>query len=224
MFKYSFLGTISVLSKLDRERKSSYILNVEARDGGNPSKDSQVDVNIAISDINDNKPLFDKLSYFARVDENAPTGTSVEQVFAQDADEGKNKEITYDIKTGNGQGTFSLNEKTGLITLNKTLDHETKASYQLVVTATDHGTLPLASSVDVMVIVNDVNDNPPSFPKSLYNCTVAENLAKGVAVCYVTADDPDAGLNGQLFYSILGDDTNAFQINSVSKRPITKSN
>ena len=190
---------------------------MEARDGGNPSKDSLVDVKITISDINDNKPLFNKSPYLARVDEDAIIGTSVVTVFAKDDDIGLNKEITYGIKTGNEQGTFKLNITSGLITLNQNIDHETKASYQLVVTATDHGTPPLTSSVDVTVMVNDVNDNPPSFPKSLYNCTVAENLAQGVAVCYVTATDPDAGLNGQLYYTIIaGDVKNAFQINSVS--------
>lgn len=213
----SFTGALSVLSKLDREHKDSYILNVEARDGGKPSKDSLVDVKITISDINDNKPLFNKSPYLARIDEDAIIGTSVVTVFAKDDDIGLNKEVTYVIKTGNEQGTFKLNKTSGLITLNQTLDRETKASYQLVLTATDHGTPPLTSSVDVTVMVNDVNDNPPSFPKSLYNCTVAENLAKGVAVCYVTATDPDAGLNGQLYYTIVaGDVKNAFQINSVS--------
>lgn len=102
--------------------------------------------------------------------------------------------------------------------LKKYLDRETKDSYKLVVTASDHGTPPLTSSVDVTVVVNDVNDNPPTFPKSQYNCTVAENLVRGVAVCYVTATDPDTGVNGQLYYSIVtGNVNNAFQINSVSE-------
>ena len=190
---------------------------MEARDGGNPPKDSLVDVKITISDINDNKPNFDKPSYSAHVSEDASTGVSVVKVFANDDDIGQNKEVTYTITTGNEEGTFKINKTTGLITLNHTLDRETKAAYRLVVTATDHGILPLSSSVDVKVTVDDVNDNAPSFPKSLYNCTVAENLAKGVAVCYVTANDPDDGANGQLFYSITsGDASNAFKINSVS--------
>ena len=192
---------------------------MEARDGGNPSKGAVVDIKITISDVNDNRPLFDKPSYSPFISEDAATGSSVQKVFAQDNDIGTNKEITYDIKTGNEEGMFILDKKTGLITLNQTLDHETKAAYGLVVTATDHGTPPLTSSVDVIVTVNDVNDNPPSFPKSLYNCTVAENLAKGVAVCYVTATDPDSGVNGRLFYSITsGNDGNAFVINTVSKK------
>ncbi|KAJ7336049.1 hypothetical protein OS493_013424 [Desmophyllum pertusum] len=216
-------GVISVYSSLDRETDGHYTLTVEARDGGNPSKDALVDVNITISDVNDNKPLFDKPRYSAPINEDASTGASVVTVFAKDDDMGKNKEITYDIKTGNEQGMFILDENSGLITLNQTLDHETKSSYALVVTASDHGTPPLSSSVDVMVIVNDVNDNPPKFPKSLYNCTVAENLAKGVAVCYVTADDPDSGVNGQLFYTITSGDTgNAFEINAATGEITTK--
>lgn len=224
IYIFHFLpGVISVSSTLDRESKDVYTLNVKARDGGNPSKESIVDVKITITDVNDNKPLFEKPSYNPSIDEDASPGTSVEKVFATDNDMGKNKEITYNIKTGNEEGKFNMNEKTGEITLNQTLDHETKASHPLVVTATDHGSPPLTSSVDVMVTVTDVNDNAPLFPKSLYNCTVAENLASGVAVCYVTASDADSGANGQLLYSIVtGDIGKAFGINTVRRAEIKK--
>jgi len=212
-----FTGVISVQSKLDRESRDLYTLKVKARDSGNPSKDSVVDVKITISDINDNKPLFNQPSYTVSIDEDASPSISVTKVFATDNDMGKYKEITFNIKTGNEDGKFKMNEKTGEITLNQTLDHEMKASYALIVTASDHGSPPLTSSVDVLVIVNDVNDNPPSFPKSLYNCTVAENLASGVAVCYAAASDPDSGSNGRLFYSIeKGNSGKSFAINAVS--------
>lgn len=195
---------------------------MKARDSGNVPRHSLVDVIITISDVNDNKPRFTQPSYSASIDEDESIGASVVKVSATDNDIGNNSKITYDIKAGNEQGEFKVDEKTGKITLNKTLDHETQSSYKLVVTASDHGSPPLTSSVDVMVTVNDVNDNPPSFPKSLYNCTVAENLASGVAVCYVTATDPDSGPNGQLFYSITSGDTgNAFVINTVSDKENT---
>ena len=205
-------------SKLDRERKDSYILNVEARDGGKTPKTALVDVKITISDINDNKPLFDKSPYLVHVTEDAAIGSSVVTLFAKDDDLGQNSEIAYAIRSGNEQGAFNLNDTTGLMKLKKYLDRETKASYKLIVTAVDHGTPPLTSFVDVTVVVNDVNDNPPTFAKSQYNCSVTENLMRGVAVCYVTATDPDTGANGQLYYSIVaGNVNNAFQINSVSE-------
>ena len=190
---------------------------MEARDGGSPSKASLIDVKITILDINDNRPVFDKPFYIAHVSEDASIGTPVVSVSAVDDDIGQNKEITYAIKTGNEQRTFNLDKNSGLISLNQSLDYETKTSHQIVVTATDHGKPPSTSSVGVAVMVTDFNDNPPSFAKSLYNCTVTENLATGVAVCYVTASDPDSGLNGLLFHTIIsGDATNAFKINCVS--------
>ncbi|XP_067023578.1 protocadherin Fat 4-like isoform X2 [Acropora muricata] len=210
-------GTLYVSSKLDRERKDRYILNVEARDGGKTPKTALVDVKITISDINDNKPLFDKSPYLVHVTEDAALGSSVVTLFAKDDDIGENSKVAYAIQSGNEQGAFNLNDTSGLMKLKKYLDRETKDSYKLVVTASDHGTPPLTSSVDVTVVVNDVNDNPPTFPKSQYNCTVAENLVRGVAVCYVTATDPDTGVNGQLYYSIVtGNVNNAFQINSAT--------
>ena len=211
-----FIGHLVVLSKLDREKKDSYVLTVEARDNGQPTLSSTSRVKITILDINDNKPLFDKNSYSAHVSEDATVGETVIQVFAKDNDLGKNAMVSYGIERGNEQDVFLFNQTTGLITLKRVIDREKKAFYSLVVYARDHGVPPLTSSVSVTVRVDDVNDNAPQFLQSQYNCSIAENLAKGIPVCFITASDPDSGANGRLYYSVTaGNTNNAFVINTV---------
>ena len=52
-------GIISVASSLDFELKNIYSLELEAKDGGN--RFVRVQVNIAITDANDNTPQFNPL-------------------------------------------------------------------------------------------------------------------------------------------------------------------
>lgn len=53
-----------------------------------------------------------------------------------------------------------------------------------------------------MLQVEDINDNPPHFVRSVYEASVAENAAIGTFVVKVSATDKDVGTNGNLTYSI----------------------
>lgn len=69
----------------------------------------------------------------------------------------------------------------GAIHTRQSLDRETQSSYWLTVYATDGGTVPLSTSVEVYVLVRDDNDNPPA-AEPLYYVNVAENTSPGVPV------------------------------------------
>ena len=51
-------GDIKVKETLDRERKNSYNLVINAKDGGVPSLSSNTTINVHILDVNDVKPVF----------------------------------------------------------------------------------------------------------------------------------------------------------------------
>ena len=69
-----------------------------ASDRGIPSeKSATVQVNIGISNVNDNIPVFEQYGYVPSVNESAPLGTLVVRVLAQDRDEGLLGEVTYSI-------------------------------------------------------------------------------------------------------------------------------
>ncbi|EDO46189.1 predicted protein, partial [Nematostella vectensis] len=213
-------GSIRVSSELDRETTPSYSLQVEARDGGSTSRSSSTRVTIALQDINDNSPIFQG-PYVFRVSESSSPGHQIGQVAATDADDSSNGDVRYALS--DNTDVFSINTSTGLITLKTQLDYEKKTQYMVTVTAKDGGTPSRSSLTVVKVMVDDVNDNPPQFAKSLYTCTVGENLAAGVAVCYVTATDADSGANGKISYSILsGNENMAFAMDRFTGEITTR--
>ena len=57
-------------------------------------------VDIAVRDVNDRKPIFEKRVYLSSVPEDAPSGTPIENMLATDADFGVNAEIKYRIAKG----------------------------------------------------------------------------------------------------------------------------
>ena len=139
----------------------------------------------------------------------------VGKVSATDKDLGENGRVTYSMSI-NPVGMFQLDPNNGKITLAKEPDREHTPSYQLTVTASDHGNPSQKTSVPVTVVIGDLNDNAPTFTQLPYTCQVGENLAGNVPVCNVKANDPDEGLNGKVSYSITGGNTgNVFSINQV---------
>ncbi|KAG9346996.1 hypothetical protein JZ751_005923, partial [Albula glossodonta] len=56
-------GEVKVARQLDREKISGYTLTVLASDNGNPPKSSSATINIDVSDVNDNPPVFSRANY-----------------------------------------------------------------------------------------------------------------------------------------------------------------
>jgi len=94
-----------------------------------------------------------------------------------------------------------------LITGNVVFDREQVDTHHVIITCRDFGDSPLSSSVNVRVVVGDLNDNAPVFPVDSYTAEVTENGDVGTEVIQVEATDADAGLNGAVSYRIDGDAT-----------------
>ncbi len=102
---------------------------------------SVVDVEVKVLDVNDNKPLFETISYVAMVMEGMPRGTRVIQVRALDPDWGSNGQVNYSLGPTLNQeqdkasgsksaaGAMFVIDKTGWITTLGDLDHEMSPSY-----------------------------------------------------------------------------------------------
>jgi protocadherin-16/23 len=148
---------------LDREAVPTYSLVIEAVDGGSPPLKGTLTVNVTILDLNDNPPTFDQQRYYATLPENATVGTSVLSVAAADPDSGPNGEVTYAInrRQSDSQELFAIDELSGLLTVNKRLDFESKDSHELVVVAKDKGDVPQETTAFITVRITDVNDNQP---------------------------------------------------------------
>ncbi|XP_077999586.1 cadherin-23-like [Glandiceps talaboti] len=177
---------------LDRETGELFTLIVEASNAESETLRSTVRVSIRLEDVNDEMPIFTQ-SLYQRPDlsENAGRGTSVVLVSAEDSDLNQGGVIRYSINSGNSDGKFSIDSKTGLMTTEDELDYEQKRNYTLVVMATDQAP-PYHSSVATVIIhIVNTNDEPPSFNQTRYEGTVQENAAIGTPVLKVTAVEYD---------------------------------
>lgn len=87
-------GAITTTRALDRELVSGYLLTVTARDGGLPALSDTTDVEISVTDMNDNPPVFESPQYQGSVTEDVLVGTSVLRVSATDNDIGSNGRVS----------------------------------------------------------------------------------------------------------------------------------
>ena len=83
-------------------------------------------------------------------------------------------------------------QSTGQLYLQEELDRERVASYSLTVTANNSlSACPLSSSVEVLVLVGDVNDNSPMLSQDLYTATIPENAPFSHSILQISATDAD---------------------------------
>lgn len=183
---------------LDRETTEGYSLVIEALDGGTPPLRGEMTVNITIQDINDNQPIFNQSRYFATIPENSTVGTSVLRVYATDIDANENGQVEYSInrRQSDRDNMFKIDSTTGLITVNKPLDFETKELHELVIVAKDHGLQPLETTAFVSIRVTDVNDNQPTinviFLSDDATPKISESAQPGEFVARISVNDPDS--------------------------------
>ncbi|KAG3263516.1 cadherin 22 [Ictidomys tridecemlineatus] len=200
-------GDIHAMERLDREQKTFYTLRAQARDRAtNRLLEPESEFIIKVQDINDSEPRFLHGPYIGSVAELSPTGTSVMQVMASDADDptyGSSARLVYSVL--DGEPHFTVDPKTGVIrTAVPDLDRESQERYEVVIQATDMaGQLGgLSGSTTVTIVVTDVNDNPPRFPQKLYQFSIQESAPVGTAVGRVKAEDSDVGENTDMTYHL----------------------
>ncbi|XP_034024273.1 protocadherin Fat 4 [Thalassophryne amazonica] len=211
LFTLTPTGIFQILNHLDREKESLYIISIIAVDSGLPPLTGTLTMHIIVDDINDNHPVFAEDVYNTIVSEDSPTGTVFAMITASDIDEGVNGDIRYFME--NLDVPFSIEEMSGELFTTDVLDRETEAIYRLTVIGSDkHPTHPLSSSVLIIVLIGDVNDNWPQFLNSPYVAYVPTEMAAGSVVCAVTAVDTDTEMNAELQYSLYGQQSDHFSI------------
>ena len=210
-FKVSNNGKISTKANLDRERNPEYIFYITVKDCGSPPLTDRVRIAITLNDVNDNRPLFPG-PYNVDMFESESSGSTVVQVKATDADEGRNAQIKYRLD-GSDTSAFHIDEDNGTITTVSKLDYETKTNYSFIVIARDQGAGDSFANTTVTVNVIDVNDNAPVFTGTPYVAIIKKNAGEGTLVINLNATDSDSGLAGKLKYSITSGNTeDAFAI------------
>uniref|UniRef100_A0A669B0U8 Protocadherin-16 n=1 Tax=Oreochromis niloticus TaxID=8128 RepID=A0A669B0U8_ORENI len=197
---------------LDREKRSTYTLSLEAFDGGSPKRTDQMTLDITVQDINDNAPVFNQSRYHAIISENLQPGSNILQVFATDVDEGDNGMVLYEInrRQSDPDRYFVIDSRTGIITLNKPLDFEMRRVHELVVQAQDNATHPEVTNAFVTIHVRDYNDNQPTmtiiFLSEDGSPRISEGAQPGQYVARISVTDPDYGEYANVNVSLEGGD------------------
>ncbi|KAL4641472.1 protocadherin Fat 1-like [Arapaima gigas] len=208
----SSTGELKAACSLDREEKGFYRLLVEAMDEG--GRLSQADIEITVEDINDNAPQFTSDTFSLTVSEKTEISTPVGRLQAVDLDVGLNGKIVYSL-VDSADGWFSVDERSGIICLEKPLNKWVQDVYILVAQANDQGTRQeFSSTCQVTVFVQDVIKNSPVFHRREYTVNIPEDISVGTSILHVFALSRDSKEN-KIFYSIANDNEHVrFRIDS----------
>ncbi|XP_051646572.1 protocadherin-23 isoform X1 [Manacus candei] len=196
-------GIIRTARRLDRERRARYSFAAATLRG------EVVQVEIAVTDVNDHPPRFPGDSLQLNVSELSPPGTAFRLPAARDPDAGRFGTQGYALLEEGGaagepplfQLRYGRPEPLELVLLRR-LDRERAEVHRLVVEAWDGGSPRRRGRLRVSVRVLDENDNAPTFSRGEYRARLREDAPPGTAVCRLRATDPDLGANGEVRYAI----------------------
>lgn len=175
----------------------------------------KIKVKVELIDLNDNYPSFSNRSLTLEFSEASVIGTSIPVKAAVDRDSGN-----YSIQNYYLQQTFPdivdnslipyfnvsysgyVDTSLIYIVLNRKLDRETNDAYKIKVIAVDGGNPPKSGTMDIGIIVTDINEFSPVFTESVYNISVNEDIPAGTSIVNVSATDLDQGPNGRITYRL----------------------
>ncbi|XP_052828890.1 protocadherin beta-15 isoform X1 [Octopus bimaculoides] len=193
--------------KLDREMNDSYILQVVAKNSKFQLRQSILNVQILVTDENDNLPVFSQNIYNTSVNNIHKLCRPLIVLSATDLDSGKNGQLTYLISTETSlvaREYFHLNETSGAIYLGKNFTSKHKKTYKLLVEARDNGDPPLSSTALVYIQVVNIENNPPIidinfvFQLSRNVGEISEKINIDSFIAYVSVIDNNMGKNGEV--------------------------
>ncbi|XP_037316682.2 protocadherin alpha-C2-like isoform X2 [Pungitius pungitius] len=201
-------GELLISERIDREvlcpsKTTTYcFLKIEATIE-NPIR--MFNIEVEITDINDNAPHFRRGTMHLDISESSPVGERFSLNNAADPDVGTNSVKDYYLSASEH---FALEIQTGRdgskfadLILIRALDREKQAIHNLILTAVDGGVPTRTGTASILVRVLDVNDNAPSFDKDEYILDVMENSPIGSLVVKLNATDLDESSNSAIVYS-----------------------
>ena len=215
---------IETRKPIDRENRTSYVINLQCSDNGVPPLSTNKTVPIRVLDENDHSPVFARKVYNLTLKENNKVNQVINTIKATDRDTGVNAKIQYSLKFNDP--TFakfvSVDPHTGELVAKDQIDYEVikLISFQLI--ATDGG--KRNGSALVNIAIQDENDNGPKFVQRHFNLSVYENKPMNTKVNLVSATDPDSKNFGKFSFSLQGSKLvrRNFEINPESGLITTK--
>ncbi|XP_042645889.1 protocadherin alpha-2 isoform X3 [Tyto alba] len=161
-------------------------------------------VELEVTDINDNAPLFRVNEEALNIAELSLPGSRFPLEGASDADIGANAQLSYTLSPSEHfrieEENSNSRSKSLFLVLTKGLDRETLPVHRLLVTASDGGRPSLTGTMELVISVLDANDNAPQFNQSVYKVKVLEGSEHGTLIITLSATDLDEGINSDIIY------------------------
>ncbi|XP_056378995.1 neural-cadherin-like [Hyla sarda] len=222
------IGRIFITQSLNYEQDTQFELRLVASDG---KWENYTYLVINVVNLNDEPPVFTQSEYHDSIlEEVTDLPVLVLQVSATDPDyEADQSALRYTLHGQGASSEFVIDQLNGKIYMHKTLDREQRSTWRFLVLATDENGEGLTGFADVIIDIKDVNDNPPMFLCTYDGCFmgyIPENSPADTTIMEMTAldlDDPKAGKNAILTYSIVQNVKNEINLNLFAVHPSTGS-
>ncbi|NWT26316.1 CDHR3 protein, partial [Cardinalis cardinalis] len=221
-------GAIFSTKEFDYEKDPhSYFLNITVidPDGLNSTRT----VNINIININDERPYFTTKQRIYRIPEEQNPGTRVANITAKDPDDGDSpSRLFYSIQSSDRH--FSINPATGELQVAGRIDRDAlplrlHPNISLVVRVEDSPSSGHAREMEITIVIEDVNDNPPECNPSAFRKEANENTAPGTFLVdlrnYCKDIDADPSNNQFIFTGLSGFGSNNFALESTGRLVMT---
>ena len=196
---------------------TTYYFSVSARDMGSSSPVSNANVTVTIIyPVPDTLNFTQPEGYTFSVNEGVASGTVIGQVQLDGVSSFVEQHVSF--LTSHAMTNYSVYATTGLIQTLDIFDFEERHNYTFQVMARlviSSRLVDLTTSVNVTVLIVDVNDNEPVFVEFPLSLTWPENRTNEEMIYQVAATDADSGTNQLFVYEILNQDIqNKFRIDN----------
>uniref|UniRef100_UPI00398F17DB desmoglein-2-like isoform X2 n=1 Tax=Pristiophorus japonicus TaxID=55135 RepID=UPI00398F17DB len=130
-------------------------------------------------------------------------------VIRSDAEDIAGVTITYTV-TGPGVnqppiGLFVIDQRTGELSITGQVDREINSKFMLLGEAFDQFGQRREKTIELVIKIIDINDNPPIFTEKVFEGSVEELSAFSSSVMMLTATDADEGENAIINYRIISE-------------------
>nr|XP_019588825.1 PREDICTED: protocadherin-23 [Rhinolophus sinicus] len=206
-------GILRTGQTLDREARSQHTFRAVARDCSiQGSRSTTVTIEVHITDVNDNDPIWEQNPFDIFLSPPLPTNQTTAILRASDPDSGPNGTVIFSF--AETQSMFSIDKYTGEIQLQQNPSSEYFPIW-LQVKVMDQG-VPARTTVGLLVIHMEGEDVKISFSHHLYKGIVTENCEAGTPIVTVKAFALDS-LRENIKYSIFsGNEDGVFSLCSDS--------
>ncbi|KAM9498247.1 protocadherin gamma-C5-like isoform 23-T23 [Salvelinus alpinus] len=161
-------GSIYSMHSFDYEKLKVFQIQVQAKDHGSPSLNSNVTVHVFILDQNDNAPaviypstVMGSVSH-QKMPRSAKAGHLTTKISAVDADSGHNAWISYRLVEATDSSLFSVNLYTGEVRTKRAVSEQDDSSQRLLIEIQDNGEPVQSATVTVNILLEDGLHEPIS--------------------------------------------------------------